>query len=183
MCLKMYLGTLAFSLVRKKCRNTLWSREGLSPPLPFGRRFSFWIFRSILVLIFNSLYFPLVELLNMVLLTMLIQGLFLLLRPYTNLPFRSSPDHPSNCVYWDDYRNSHYAWPDLLASEGFLSHCFASFAFKTRINQNFLIHFQLRCLQVVDLCSNPEMSNQSQVGWTIKHSTIIHQVLCLIDAS
>jgi len=87
MCLKMYLGTFAFCLVRKKCKNTLWSREGWSPPPPFGRRFSFWIFNNILIFMLNSLYFPFLVLLNLVLLTMSFQGLVLLLsKPFTNIP-------------------------------------------------------------------------------------------------
>ena len=83
----MYLGTFDFSLVMKKCRITLWSREGWSPPPPFGRRFSFWIFSCSLFLMLKSLYFPFLVLLNMVLLTTSFQGLVLLLsKPLTNLP-------------------------------------------------------------------------------------------------
>jgi len=79
MWLKMYLCTLAFSRVMKKCRNTLWSNEGWSPPPPFGRRFSFMIFRSSLKSIFRSQYFPFLVLLNIVMFTTSFQGLVLLL--------------------------------------------------------------------------------------------------------
>jgi len=87
MYLKMYLGTFAFSLIMKKCRNTLWSSEGWSPPPLFGRRFSFWIFRRSLCSILKSQYFPFFVLLNIVLFTTAFHGLVLLLsKPLMNLP-------------------------------------------------------------------------------------------------
>jgi len=78
MWLKMYLGTFVFSWVMIKCKNTLCSNEGWSTPPHLGRKHPIIIFWSILCSFCISQYFPFFVMLNIVMFTTSIQGLFLL---------------------------------------------------------------------------------------------------------
>jgi len=72
---KMYLGRFTFSLVIKKCKNTLCSNESWSTPPPLGRKHSCISFWSTLCSFSISSYFPFLFPLNKVLITIGFQEL------------------------------------------------------------------------------------------------------------